>query len=168
MLDVFLDLASCSPPGIVINEQSESSGFSLYLLVILHIYRGGGGGRVIPPSLLLVGVERLRSGTTELHWCDWRWWPARWKVLRKRRRKRLTVRRRRPASPPFCLASQNLKMEQLMSFIFCLFCYVLLDRIGEELIFSLNDFLHFNDIQRDANMRCLMCTVPGYFHESSV
>lgn len=68
---VFLVLASCSPTGIIIKKQSESSGFSLYLLIIVHIYRGG-GGTVIPPSLLLFWVERLRSGTTELHWCDWR------------------------------------------------------------------------------------------------
>lgn len=42
--------------------------------------------RLIPPpaSSLLVSVKRLRSWTTELHWCDWRWSLAQWKVLRRR------------------------------------------------------------------------------------
>lgn len=38
--------------------------------------------RLIPPSSLPVSVRHLHSWTTELRWCDWRWSPARWKVLR--------------------------------------------------------------------------------------
>lgn len=106
----------------------------------MHIYSVK---QVIPPSLLLGCVEHLHSWTTGLHWCDWQWWPAQWKVLG---RGCTHGEQKDQLYPFFCYLLHNLNVNQWMCFLRTHFLSILL-------------YFHLRACtQMCQYIKCLMCS----------